>query len=181
MEARWIFRPSKLHQKKYVETTWIFWPVKLHRKSTWKRRGNSSKFGLRRIDVISTSNGRRFDVVCPLRRNRKCWTKCTMVSLTDPTILQNVTVITKCDAYYNLRQYIVPYLFEFITTIQLKNFSYRLFFLDLVFYTQIHAWTKLIMLNNLMTHFLYHVSVILDRSLNIKTIRYNGNRVRHIT
>ena len=35
-------------------------------KSTRKWRGNLSKFGLRRIDIISTSNPRRFDVVCPL-------------------------------------------------------------------------------------------------------------------
>ena len=79
----WIFRPAKLHRKKYVETTWVFWPSKLrrkkyvettwifrsakfYRKSTWKWRGNSSKFGLQRIDVISTWNRRRFDVVCPL-------------------------------------------------------------------------------------------------------------------
>ena len=48
------------------ETTWIFRSAKLHRKSTWKRRGNSSKFGLRRIDITSTSNRRRFDVACPL-------------------------------------------------------------------------------------------------------------------
>ena len=66
VEMTWIFLPSKLHGKKCVETTWIFRSAKLHRKSTWKRRGNSSKFGLRRIDVISTSNRRRFDVVCPL-------------------------------------------------------------------------------------------------------------------
>ena len=35
----WIFRPSKLHQKNYVETSWIFWPTKLHikkyMKTTW--------------------------------------------------------------------------------------------------------------------------------------------------
>ena len=83
METRWIFRPSKLHRKKYVETTWIFPPSKLHRekyvetiwifrseklhwKSTWKQCGNSSKFGLWHIDVLSTSNRRRFDVMCPL-------------------------------------------------------------------------------------------------------------------
>ena len=52
----WIFRPSKLRRKKYVETTWIFRSAKLHRKkvrrndveirrnlpfdvSTWIRRG----------------------------------------------------------------------------------------------------------------------------------------------
>ena len=40
--------------------------AKLHRKNTWKRHGNSSKFGIRRINVISTSNRCRFDVVCPL-------------------------------------------------------------------------------------------------------------------
>ena len=66
VELTWIFRPSKLHRKKYMESTWIFRPSKLHQKSTWNRRGNSSKFGLPRIDVISTSNPRRFDVVCPL-------------------------------------------------------------------------------------------------------------------
>ena len=49
-----------------MKTTWIFRPSKLHRKSTRKWRGNSSKFGLRRIDVISTSNRRGFDVACPL-------------------------------------------------------------------------------------------------------------------
>ena len=38
--------------------TWTFRSAKLHRKSKWKQRGNSSKFGLRRIDVISTSNQR---------------------------------------------------------------------------------------------------------------------------
>ena len=46
-----------------METTWIFRSVKLHQKSTWKRRGNSSKFGLGRIDVIFTWNR---EVGCPL-------------------------------------------------------------------------------------------------------------------
>ena len=40
--------------------------MKLHQKSMWKWRGNSLKFGLQRIDVISTSNRRRFDMDCPL-------------------------------------------------------------------------------------------------------------------
>ena len=62
MEIMQIFRPSKLHWKKYVETTLIFRPSKSHRKSTWKWRGNSSKLGLRRIEVISTSNPRRINV-----------------------------------------------------------------------------------------------------------------------
>ena len=66
METTCIFRPSKLHRKEYVETMWIFRPSKLHWKSTPKWRGNSSKFGLRRTDVIPTSNRRGFDVVCPL-------------------------------------------------------------------------------------------------------------------
>ena len=61
VETTSIIWPSKLHQKKYVETTTVFWPSKLHRKkcvetmqiirpaklrlkSTWKWRGNSSKF-----------------------------------------------------------------------------------------------------------------------------------------
>ena len=30
VETTWIFRPEKLHPKKYVETTWIFRPAKLH-------------------------------------------------------------------------------------------------------------------------------------------------------
>ena len=38
----------------------------INRKSTWKRCGNSLKFGLRPIAVTSTSNRRRLDVVCPL-------------------------------------------------------------------------------------------------------------------
>ena len=66
METTWIFPPSKLHRKKYVETTWIFRSAKSHRKSTWKRRGNSSKFDLRRVDVIShweSSGGQREDHV----------------------------------------------------------------------------------------------------------------------
>ena len=66
VEITSIFRPAKLYRKKYMETTWIFRPSILHRKSTQKLRGNSSRFGLRRIDVISTSNGDGFDVVYPL-------------------------------------------------------------------------------------------------------------------
>ena len=66
METTWVFRPWKLHRKNYVETTWIFQPSKLHRKSTRKWRGNSWKFDLRRIDVISMSNWHGFNVVCPL-------------------------------------------------------------------------------------------------------------------
>ena len=69
VETTCIFQPSKLHRQRYVETTSIFRPLKLHRKSTRKWRGNSSKFGLRHIDVISTSNRRGFDMVCPLGCN----------------------------------------------------------------------------------------------------------------
>ena len=65
-ETTCIFRPSKLHRKKHLETTWIFQPSKLRRKSTWKWRGNLSKFGLWRINVISTWNPPGFDVECPL-------------------------------------------------------------------------------------------------------------------
>ena len=53
-------------KKKHMETTWIFPSAKLHWPSTWKWRGNFSKLGRWRIDVISTSNQRRFDVVCLL-------------------------------------------------------------------------------------------------------------------
>ena len=66
VEITWIFRSAKLRRRKYVETTWIFRPSKLHRKSTYAEMtcGNSSKFSLWRIDVISTSIRRGFDVVC---------------------------------------------------------------------------------------------------------------------
>ena len=69
VETTWIFRPSKLHRKKYVEITWISRSFSdfSTSKIMWKWHWNSSKFGLRRIDVVSTSNRRRFDVVCLLR------------------------------------------------------------------------------------------------------------------
>ena len=66
------FLISEITSKKYVEITWVFRPSKLHRKRTRKWRGNSSKSGLRRIDVISTSNQRGFDVLCPLGLLQKC-------------------------------------------------------------------------------------------------------------
>ena len=61
-----IFGSSKLHRKKYVEMVWIFGSSKLHQKSTRKWHGNSSKFGIGRIDVISTWNRLWFDLVYPL-------------------------------------------------------------------------------------------------------------------
>ena len=64
-----ISSSSKLLQRKFVETTSIFCPSKFHRKNTWKRRGNSSIFCFRRIDIISTSNWRRFYALCPLENN----------------------------------------------------------------------------------------------------------------
>ena len=65
VKMTWSFGPSKFHRKKYMEMTWIFQSVKFHRKCMWKWRWNSSKFGHQRIDVISTWNRHRFDVVCP--------------------------------------------------------------------------------------------------------------------
>ena len=41
VETMWIFRPAKLHQKKFEETTWIFRPLKRHQK---KIRGNNLDF-----------------------------------------------------------------------------------------------------------------------------------------
>ena len=61
VEITWILRPLKLRRKKSVEMTWIFRPSKLHRKNTRESRGNSLKFYLWRINVISTSNRRGFD------------------------------------------------------------------------------------------------------------------------
>ena len=61
----------------------------------------------------------------------------------------------KIVSYFDNYENIISYLFKFITTMfHFKNFSHRLSFLHLVFYTQILFWTKLIMLNNLMAHFL---------------------------
>ena len=61
-----IFHSSKLCQIKYVKTTSIFDPSKLYLRSTLKWRGNLSIFSAWCIGVISPSNRRRFDVVCPL-------------------------------------------------------------------------------------------------------------------
>ena len=60
------FSSSKLRWKKYAETTQSFQSAKLHRKTTWKWRENLLKFGLRQINVKSTSHRPRFNVVCPL-------------------------------------------------------------------------------------------------------------------
>ena len=65
-------------KQEHVKTTWIFRPSKLHRKTIRKWRGNSLKFALRRIDIISTSNRRGFDMVCQLGRtiaSKKCKTR----------------------------------------------------------------------------------------------------------
>ena len=60
------FMTSEIRSKKVHGNERIFRSAKLHRKSTLNRRGNSSKFSLQRIDVISTSNQRGFGVLCPL-------------------------------------------------------------------------------------------------------------------
>ena len=56
----YLLRPNR------VETTSNFGPSKLYRKSSSNRRGNFSIFSFRFVDVISTSNQRRFKVLCPL-------------------------------------------------------------------------------------------------------------------
>ena len=66
LETTWIFSSGKICQRKREQTAWTFRPLKLHGQSTRKWRGNSSKFILRRIDVISTINRRGFDLVCSL-------------------------------------------------------------------------------------------------------------------
>ena len=66
VERTWIFWLSKLHWKKYLEATSFFPTTKLHWKSMRTWCGNSSKFSFCRIDLISTSNGRGFNLVCPL-------------------------------------------------------------------------------------------------------------------
>ena len=60
------FLTSEITPKKVRGDDVDFRLSKLHWKSTWNRHGDSPKFGLRRIDVISTLNQRGFDVVCPL-------------------------------------------------------------------------------------------------------------------
>ena len=67
-------RPQFFNQQNYFEKNgWkrrgFFQPSKLHRKSMLKWRGNLSKFGVPRINVISMSNQCGFDVVCPLGRD----------------------------------------------------------------------------------------------------------------
>lgn len=58
---------QKVHRNEVTsETTWIFRSSKLYQNSTSKWRGNLLIFSLWRIDLISTSNRHRFDVVCPL-------------------------------------------------------------------------------------------------------------------
>ena len=81
--ARWFFNHKNYIEKSmwkkrgffkhrnYIEkNTWkqrgFFDHQSYIEKCTWKRRGNSSKFGLRRVDVISASNPRWFDMECPL-------------------------------------------------------------------------------------------------------------------
>ena len=103
VKTTWIFWPSKLHQKKYVETTWIFRSAKLHGKSTWKWRGNSSEFGLRRINIISTSIRRGFDLECPfgniyLSKNNKNTLK-TMQGLKATSSVRRLFV--SLDIHYN--------------------------------------------------------------------------------
>ena len=66
LEMTSTFCPSKLCWIKYVETTSIFHPFTLYWKSMSKWRGMLWYFAFWRIDVISTSSGRRFDVLCPL-------------------------------------------------------------------------------------------------------------------
>ena len=99
MEAKWIFRPLKLHRKKYVETTWIFRPsklhrekhvgttwifrsAKLHRKCTWKWRANSSKFSLQRIHVISTSA--RWVYIWVFIYYMQSWKQCALPVIQSP-------------------------------------------------------------------------------------------------
>ena len=58
------------HQNYIEKSTWKPRGFFDHRNYIEKVRGNDveirQRFGLRRIDVISTSNGRGFHVVCPL-------------------------------------------------------------------------------------------------------------------
>ena len=67
IETTSILRSSKLRRAKYVERTSILYLSKLHWKGTSKWRKNLLIFYFRHINVISTLNQRRFDVVCPVR------------------------------------------------------------------------------------------------------------------
>ena len=122
VETTWVFRPAKLHQKKNVERTWIFWPSKLRRKkdveTTWiffqqsyikKIRGNSLKFSLRFIDLMSMWNWRQFDVMCPLDifitdfdsliTNRKIVQKYFNLNLLMPLIVTSFKTFPKHNNY----------------------------------------------------------------------------------
>ena len=57
------FSTSKIVLKKVLGNDMVFLTIEITlKKQKW--RGNLSKFGLRHMYVISTSNPRRFDVVC---------------------------------------------------------------------------------------------------------------------
>ena len=72
IDKTWIFRPEKLHRKKYVETTWIFWPSKLHRKkyveTTWifrspkLRRKKYMEMTWKFVEICSSTYRRNIDV-----------------------------------------------------------------------------------------------------------------------
>ena len=65
-KSTWKQRGFFDHRNHVEKTTWIFQSIKLHWKIMRKWRGNSSKFGLQRIDVISASNRGWLSVGCPL-------------------------------------------------------------------------------------------------------------------
>ena len=69
-KSMWKKRGFFKHRNYIEKNTWkqrgFFDHQSYIEKCTWKRRGNSSKFGLRRVDVISASNPRWFDMECPL-------------------------------------------------------------------------------------------------------------------
>ena len=63
------FSTSEITSKKVRRNEVDFSISEITSKNPVEMTGNSSKFGLRRIDVISTSNRRRFDVIRPLGSN----------------------------------------------------------------------------------------------------------------
>ena len=67
-KSTWKQRGFFDHPNCIGKSTWkqrgFFYHRNCIEKSTWKWRGNSLKFGLRRIDVISTSNRCELDMKC---------------------------------------------------------------------------------------------------------------------
>ena len=111
IETTLTFRLSKLRWKKHVQTVSIFHPSKYHRKSTSKRRGNSSIFCFRRIDIELMLISR---VVSVGTR-----TRCEACSKLTTKTLERRHLHCSCVFIVNLEHYFTP-----CPTVSIANFEY---------------------------------------------------------